>query len=205
MSDLVLSIDCSTSGAKAFAWALDGILVATGATELALSIPQPGFGEQDPHDWWNGTVTAVRACVASLDDPSRVKAIAVTHQRESFACLDADGEPIRPAMLWLDARAGEQVERFGTARIHELTGKPANPTPAFYKLLWLAEHEPETLAHTAHVVDVHAYLTHKLTGLWRTSTASADPLGLVDLASADYSDEILAIARLSRAQVPEYV
>lgn len=204
MSDLVLSVDCSTSGVKCIAWALDGTQVSTGSSPLALSIPQHGYGEQDPREWWEGLIEAVRACMKYID-PARIKAFAVTHQRETFACLDATDAPIRPAMLWLDVRAGEQVNRYGTPRIHEVTGKPANPTPAFYKLLWIREHEPETLRRTAHIVDVHGYLAHRLTGHWRTSVASADPLGLVDLATGDYSDEILEIVGISREQLPALV
>jgi xylulokinase len=204
MSDLVISVDCSTSGVKCIAWGLDGSQVATGSSPLSLSIPQHGYGEQDPRDWWKGLLEAVRSCMQYLD-PARIKAFAVTHQRETFACLDAGDSPIRPAMLWLDVRAGDQVNRFGTPRIHEVTGKPANPTPAFYKLLWIRENEPETLERTTHIVDVHGYIAHRLTGHWRTSVASADPLGLVDLATGDYSDEILDIVGITREQLPELV
>ena len=204
MTDLVMSVDCSTSGVKCIVWGMNGAEVATGSTSLELSVPHPGYGEQDPRDWWAGFVTAVRASMSYVN-PQRIKAIAITHQRESFACLDDADHPIRPAMLWLDVRAGQQVEQFGTDRIHTLTGKPANPTPAFYKLLWLKANEPETLERTAKVVDVHAYLTHHLTGEWRTSVASADPLGLVDLTTGEYSDEILEQVGLSRGQLPDLV
>jgi xylulokinase len=204
MSELVLTIDCSTSGAKAIAWDLNGAQVSTGATELGLSIPHPGYGEQDPAQWWDATVIAVKKCLEGVD-PKRITAVAVTHQRESFACLDAQGKPLRPAMLWLDTRAASQVDRFGTHRIHELTGKPANPTPAFFKLLWMRENEPEILDNTSLVVDVHAYVTHRMTGAWRTSVASADPLGLLDISTRDYSDEILEIVGLKRSQLPKLV
>jgi xylulokinase len=204
MSDLILSVDCSTSAVKCIAWGLDGTQVSTGGAALELSIPEQGYGEQDPRDWWNGFVQAVRSCLQYID-PARVKGFAITHQRETFACLDSSDAPIRPAMLWLDVRAGDQVDRFGTKRIHELTGKPANPTPAFYKLLWLRENEPATLERTAHIVDVHAYLAHELTGEWKTSVASADPLGLIDLETGDYSDEILKSVGINRALLPELV
>lgn len=204
MNELILSVDCSTSGVKCIAWGLDGTQVSTGSSALELSIPEHGYGEQDPRDWWNGFVKAVRSCMQYLD-PSRVRGFAVTHQRETFACLDSLDAPIRPAMLWLDVRAGDQVNRFGTERIHELTGKPANPTPAFYKLLWIRENEPETLERTTHIVDVHAYLAHELTGEWKTSVASADPLGLIDIATGDYSDEILEIIGIDRSLLPELV
>ena len=75
-------------------------------------------------------------------------------------------------MIWADTRATEEVQKYGTAEVHRITGKPPNPTPAWYKLLWLAEHEPETLQHTATVVDVGGFLIHRLTGAFRTSWAS---------------------------------
>jgi xylulokinase len=204
MSEIVFSIDASTSGVKCMAWDREGTLLAVGSTTLELSIPQSGYGEQDPRDWWRGAVIAVNECRAQID-ASQVVSLAVTHQRESFACLDENNLPVRPAMLWLDTRAHEQVLRFGTRRVHDLTGKPANPTPAFYKLLWMREHEPELLDRTARVVDVHAYLVHELTGEWSTSVASADPLGLLDLETGDYSDELLDIVGLDRSVLPRLV
>ena len=204
MTDLVISIDCSTSGVKAIAWGLDGTQVATGSSPLSLSIPQHNYGEQDPRDWWQGFILAVRSCMQYID-PNRIKALSVTHQRETFACLDSSDTPIRPAMLWLDVRAGDQVDRFATRELHEVTGKPSNPTTSYFKLQWLRENEPETLARTAHIVDVHGYLVHELTGEWKTSVASADPLGLLDLKTGDYSDEILAQVGISREQLPTLV
>jgi len=201
---LVVAVDCSTTSAKAIVWDASGARVASASAPLPLSTPQPGYGEQDPTDWWSATAEAIRSAVASVD-ADRIVAVSVTHQRESFACLDDRGEAVRPAMLWLDVRAREQVERFGTDRVHALTGKPANPTPAWYKLLWIAEHEPETLARTRRIVDVHGYLVQRMTGLWVTSIASADPLGLVDLATGDYSNELLDAAGIRREQLCDLV
>ena len=73
--------------------------------------------------------------------------------------------------------------------------KPADTTPALYKLLWLCEHEPETIKRTRWVVDVHGFLVNRLTGTWRTTTACADPLGLIDMDRRDWSDELLASRR----------
>lgn len=201
---LVVAVDCSTTSAKAIVWDPSGARVASASAPLPLSTPQPGYGEQDPTDWWSATAEAIRTAVAGVD-ADRIVAVSVTHQRESFACLDDRGDAVRPAMLWLDVRAREQVERFGTDRVHALTGKPANPTPAWYKLLWIAEHEPETLARTRRIVDVHGYLVQRMTGLWVTSIASADPLGLVDLATGDWSDELLDAAGIRREQLCDLV
>ena len=76
-------------------------------------------------------------------------------------------------------------------------------TPALYKLFWLRANEPELLDRTARVLDVHAFLVHRLTGEWRTSWACADPLGLLDMQSFDWSDEILGEVGLERGQMVE--
>lgn len=132
---------------------------------------------------------------------SEIEAIGLTHKRETFACLDKEGDPLRPAMLWLDARAVKEVEKYGSEEIHKITGKPPDTTPAFYKLLWLREHEPDVLERTARVVDVHAFLVKHLTGEWRTTSACADPLGLVDMTAFDWSDAVLGHVGLDREQL----
>lgn len=202
---LVLAVDCSTTAAKAIVVDATGHVHATGSHPLTTTNPAPRQFEQDPHSWWSATDAAVRDALAAVRDRSAVRAICVTHQRESFACLDAQGRALRPAMLWLDGRADAQVARYGTARVEELSGKPADITPALYKLAWLREHEPDVLSRARHVVDVHGFLTHELTGRWATSTASMDPLALLDVATAQYCDELLEIAGVRRGQLPDLV
>ncbi|SDQ83630.1 FGGY-family carbohydrate kinase [Quadrisphaera sp. DSM 44207] len=200
--DYVIGVDSSTTAAKAVVWNPAGLAVSSARSTFELSRPRPGWGEQNAEDWWAATAAAVRRAVQTVD-ASRVGALCVTHQRETFVCLDAAGNPLRPALLWLDGRAVREVEEHGTAEVHRITGKPPNPTPAWYKLLWLARHEPETVARTGKVVDVQGFLVHRLTGEWATSWASADPLGLVDMTTCDYDDGLLAAAGLRREQLGE--
>ena len=199
-ADLVIGIDCSTTAAKAVAWDRHGRAVAVGRRGYGLSHVRSGWVEQHAPDWWTAVSDSLAEVAAKLG-PHRIAGLGITHQRETFVCLDQAGEPIRPAITWMDVRATAEVTAFGSTEVHRITGKPPNPTPAWYKLLWLRKHEPETIARTAHVVDVAGYLVHKLTGEWATSWACADPLGLVDLPRFDYHDELLAMAGLSRDQV----
>lgn len=200
--DYVVGLDCSTTAAKAVVWDRDGHSVSQSRFTFDLSQPKPGWSEQNAEDWWTAARSAIRRSVQTVDT-ARVAALCVTHQRETFVCLDRDGNPLRPAMLWMDARATQEVEDYGTAEVHQITGKPANVTPAWYKLLWLKRHEPETLRRVGLVVDVQAFLVHRLTGLWRTCWASADPLGLVDMRTFDYHDGLLEAVGLTRSQVPQ--
>ena len=201
-ADLVLAADCSTTAAKAVVWDMKGGAVAEGRASYPLSVPAPGWGEQHPVDWWSALEKAIVAAVRQID-PCRLAALAITHQRETFVCLDDHGEPLRPAMLWLDARAHAEVVEFGDDRVHALTGKPPNTATSWYKLLWLKKHEPQVLRQTRWVADVHAYLVHRLTGRWRTSYGSVDPLGLLDLRTFTLEEHLLAAVGLEAGQIPE--
>ena len=199
---LVISVDCSTSAAKAVVWDESGKAIAEGRKGFDVHQPKSGWGEQDARDWWDAVTTAIAEATAKSLAPELIAAISITHQRETFVCLDKQDQPIRPAILWLDVRATEEVDEYGTADVHRITGKPVNPTPAWYKLLWLAKHEPSTMERLHRVVDVAGFIIHRLTGEWATSWASADPLGVLDLSTFDYDDGLLTTAGLSRDSLP---
>ena len=198
----VIGIDCSTTATKAVVWDEGGNSVAEGRATFPLEAPRPGFYEQDAEEWWRSVKTALKEAAARVDT-DLVRAVGITHQRESFVCTDDEGHPLRRAILWLDARSYREVDRYGSDRFHEITGKPPSMTPALYKLFWLRANEPELLERTSRVLDVHAFLVRRLTGEWRTSWACADPLGLLDMQSFDWSDEILGEIGLVREQLVE--
>ena len=207
-SDLVIGLDSSTTATKAIAWDRDGMAVAEGRAAVAMNIPQAGWFEQDANQWWSSAVAALRDLGAKIN-VSRVAAIAVSNQRESFAQYDAHGRPLRAATTWLDSRATAEVaelsKTIGAARIHEISGKPPDVVPCLFRCAWFARHMPEMWGAMHMTAEVHGYLAFKFTGRWVTSTASADPMGLLDLAKGDWSDELLAAARLTRGKLPELV
>lgn len=207
MTRTVLGIDASTTAIKAIAFDADGVPVATGRSSLQRQSPHPGWAEQSAEDWWQGLVAAIRDVIGQLESAGAgmPEAVCITHQRETFVCLDEDGQQVRPAILWLDTRAGTQIERFGDAAVHATSGKPPSTTPSLYKLIWLRENEPLTLERTAMVLDVGGYLAYRLTGEHVTSTASADPLSILDMAAFDWSPELLGLIGLPADSYPRLV
>lgn len=201
MGDLVLAVDCSTTAAKAVVWNMEGHAISIGRAGFSHSAPHPGWGEQDPVDWWTATVEAIGRAVRQVEI-ARIAALAITHQRETFVCLDAEGHALRPAMLWLDTRATEEIETYGSDAVHRTTGKPPNTATSWYKLQWLRAHEPRILESTARVADVHSYLVNRLTGEWATSWGSIDPLGVLDLDSFTLDGSLIDALGLSKAQFP---
>ncbi|CAN5563684.1 FGGY-family carbohydrate kinase [soil metagenome] len=202
--DLVLAVDCSTSAAKAVVFGPDGRSLSSGRLAIPMAKTAEGRHEQDAHDWWRSTSVAIAKAMTDID-PQRIAAIAVTHQRETFVCVGADGEPVRPAIVWADNRSVPQVDKYGSDETHRISGRVPDITPAIFKLAWLREHEPETLERAVRVGDVSAYLHAQLTGRWIASASSGDSLGLMDLATQDWSPELCAIAGVEPHQLPEIV
>ncbi len=207
MEPLVIAVDCSTTATKALIVDSDGRVLATGRAEIALLTPGIDRYEHDPADWWRSTDEAVREAVAglSLSDRARVAAFCLTPQRQSFALVDADGTAVRPGILWLDSRASAEVEELGDESVHAESGFQPDVTPSLYKLAWLSRHEPEAVARAARVTGVHGYVVHALTGRWVDSQATADSLGLYEMASLSFSPRLVALAGLRSEQLPELV
>lgn len=202
--DLVIGLDSSTTATKAIAFDRDGRTVAEGRAPVALSNPKPGWFEQDVADWTGAAAKALKQLTKKVD-ATRIAAVAISNQRESFAQFDAKGVALRPGTLWLDQRAQVEVRDIVAElgdEIHQITGKPADVTPCLYRCRWFSTHMPKMWAKTAMTAEVHGVLTHFLIGQWATSVSSADPMGLIDGKAFDWSDKLLKAARLTRDQLP---
>jgi xylulokinase len=206
--DIVIGLDSSTTATKAIAWKPDGTIAGQGRSPIPILRPADNWYEQNPEDWWHSACVALRELFQQVA-PTAVAAISISNQRETFVPLARDGEPVRPAIIWLDQRCEEEVawltDRVGGEKIHRITGKPPDMAPVAYRIAWMLRHEKELFRRTAMFADVHAYLAWRLTGLFRTSWASADPLGLFDMEQRKWSPEVLRALRLSPEQLPQAV
>lgn len=204
--DLVIGIDSSTQSTKAIAWDADGRAVAEGRAPIPSAQPAPGWMEQDPADWWASAVAALRALLGEVD-AGRVAGLAIADQRETVGFFDAGLAPVHPAILWLDARSGGEigpmVEALGAEFLHRATGKPPDVTPSVYSIAWMRRHRGEALAQAARILDVHGYLTGRLTGRAVASWTSADPFGLFDIEAKAWSAPILTHLGLAPEQFGE--
>lgn len=204
-SPLVLGLDSSTTGSKALITDMDGKVFALGKATYDILQPAPDHYEQDARDWGRAAFSAIADAVAQLEsqDRRRLAACCITPQRQTFVLCDDDGTPRRNAILWLDGRASDEVRRIGSERVHQISGFEPDVTPSIYKIAWLAHHERERLCSAQRVVGVHSWLVHELTGQWVDSVATADSLGICDLARLEWSDELLELCGLRRQQLPD--
>ena len=178
MEPVILSIDCGTQSTRALIFDRDGRLLDKRKVEYEpYAKGEPGRAEQDARIYWKAASEACRDLAAR--NPGLMAAVAgvgVTTQRDSMICLGADGEPLRPAILWLDQRKAEPAYRPGAAMRAALglvgMGEAMMRTQEEGKCNWIMAHEPETWARTAKFVQVSGYLNRKLTGRFADSVAS---------------------------------
>jgi len=192
--DLVIGIDSSTTATKAIAWTGDGQLVAEGRCPIALKNPAPLYYEQDARDWWKALCAALGDLGQKID-LLRTASVSIANQRETWVPVDENGEPLRPAMVWMDERGRPDVDlleaAIGRDQLLQITGKTPGPLPCLYSIHWMKREEPDLYRRTARFLDVHGYLVERLTGDYRTSWSSADPTALLDLESKRYAPDIL--------------
>jgi sugar (pentulose or hexulose) kinase len=204
--DAVIGLDCGTSSAKALALDGEGNLLGSGKAGISLSNPAPSRYEQDPEDWWTASCAAVRDAARAVG-PERVVALSISHQRETFVPVDEEGRALRPAILWMDGRAGDLLPglrgKLGDEAFRNMTGKALSGNLTFAKIAWLARKEPELYKRTAAFLDVHAYLALRLTGRAVTGWGSADPTGMFDMGKVAWSNSILSSIDLDSSLLPD--
>ncbi len=204
---LFLGIDVSTTGAKALLIDAEGAVVVSASTALVVSTPRPLWSEQDPHDWWEGTVASIRRALAEADATGAdVCAVGLTGQMHGLTLLDQENRVLRPAILWNDQRTGEEcreiTERFGFERLLALTGNKALTGFTAPKILWVRKHEPEVYARVAHILLPKDYVRFRMTAGYAVDKADGAGMLLFDLKRRTWAPELLDALEIPTAWLP---
>lgn len=204
--DLVIGLDSSTTGCKAIVWDAHGVQVAQGRRGIGLLMPRPAWHEQHAEEWWSAAAASLHEALSQIEI-GRLAALAISHQRETFVPVDSSGNPLRPAIVWMDERSRallpELEQIWGCERYHRITGRPLTGNLSVGKIFWLRQNEPDLFQKTSRYLDVQAFLVHHLTGHFHTGWGSADPMGLFDMDRKCWSEEILRGIGLREEQMPE--
>jgi len=167
----LLGVDIGTYSSKGVLVTLDGEVVASHVVEHTLSMPHPGWAEHDADAvWWHDFVTIVRALLSKSDiPPQRILSIGTSAIGSCVLPIDADGRPLRPAILYgIDTRATAEIAALNAAlgedTIFETGGSALSSQASGPKVLWIRNHEPEIYNHTRYFLTSQAYLVYRLTG-----------------------------------------
>lgn len=205
---MYLGIDIGTSELKALIINTHGEIVAAQHATLSVQRPHPHWAEQDPECWWQ----ACSEVLAGLRHQfplawAAIRAIGLSGQMHGAVLLDAGGKVLRPCILWNDTRSAPQCERLrkSNPRIMEISGNMIMPGFTLPKLHWVAENEPEIFSRIDKVLLPKDYLRWRLTGRFVSEPSDAAGTLWLDVSRRDWSEELLVITGLKRAQMPELV
>jgi xylulokinase len=167
----------------------DGAVLAQAEHSYRVSMPHPGWSEQDPELWWQ----AAEAILTELD-ADRADGIGLTGQMHGLVVLGCDREPLRPAILWNDSRSQPQAtsieRRLGIERLVALSGNRALAGFTAPKLAWMAEHEPDLHSRIERVLLPKDYVRWRLTGELATDVSDASGTLLLDVSRRAWSREL---------------
>ena len=204
---LVLGIDVSTTATKAVLVGEHGRVAGIGVAEYGFEMPRPLWSEQDPGLWWTGATTSIRAALEAAGVSGRdVAAVGLTGQMHGLVVLDEHDEVLRPAILWNDQRTAAECDLIraavGPERLIEITGNDALTGLTAPKLVWVRDHEPDTWRRIAHVLLPKDYLRLRLTGERAMDKADGSGTLLFDLATRDWSSEVVDALGINRHWLP---
>jgi xylulokinase len=204
---MYLGIDLGTSELKVVVLDDSQRIVASAAEAITTSRPQPRWSEQDPASWWAALDSALlRLRESHPSQLAAVRAIAPTGQMHGAVLLDAADKVLRPAILWNDGRSEPHCKALESApSLRTVTGNAAMPGFTAPKLLWVREHEPAVFARTARVLLPKDWLRLGLTGEHVSEMSDASGTLWLDVGRRTWSDELLSVCHLSRAQMARLV
>jgi xylulokinase len=198
----VLGIDLGTSSVKVVIANLEGDLVTQTDAAYPVTSPRPGWSETDPQAWLSSTTTAVRAAVAHAK--AAILAIGFSGQMHGIVAADGAGTPVRPAILWSDARAMDELRSYEVMApgVRARLANPLSPGMAGPQLAWLKRHEPDVYRATRWALSPKDWLRARLTGRFATEPSDASATLLYDLVNDAWDVEVLDVLGLDPAKLP---
>ena len=166
----VIGVDGGTESLRAGVFDLSGNPLAFASVTYPTNFPIPGWAEQNPEDWWNALGGAVRRAVIDANvGKQEILGICLDTTCCSVVALDGAGNPLRPALIWMDMRSAPQTEQvLATAdpalQVNSNGGGPVSAEWMIPKSLWIQQEEPEIFENAETVCEFQDYLNFHLTG-----------------------------------------
>lgn len=219
---MILALDLGTTAVKAAVVSVQGELVAWDAESQPLIFTPDGGVEQDPQVWWATLTRLVRRLLANTPEHrDAIRVLSCTAQWSGTVAVDAAGEPLGNAILWMDTRGApyiaELVGGFPSVMGYNLFklrhwlrltgGAPARSgKDPLGHILYLRHAQPDRYRATHKFLEPKDYLNLRLTGRFASSYETLALHWLTDnrdIRRIDYHPTLLRYAGLRREQFPD--
>jgi xylulokinase len=204
----VMGIDVGTTGTRAVIVRPDGhVAGAATGDHQPMRMPKPGWAEQDPEDWWQATLMAIRRVLEQAElKGSDIAAVGFSGQMHGVVLLDKTLAVLRPSLIWCDQRSQAQcdwiTQQVGVERLIQLVSNPALTGFSAPKLLWVRDHEPRLFERAAHFLLPKDFVRFRLTGEFATDVSDASGTLLFDVVRRRWSQEMLTALDLDSKILP---
>lgn len=188
---MFLGLDLGTGSVKALLMDRGGAVLGEGSASYEIRTPHPGWAEADPGDWWRATAEAARSAVGPLGP--EVEAVGLSGQMHGVVLADAEGRPLRPAVLWADSRSAGRLDAY-RALNEGLRRRLANPPAvgmAGPSLLWLRDHEIASYRAARWALQPKDWLRLRLTGEAAAEPSDASATLLYDLPADGWAHDVV--------------
>ncbi len=212
--ELILSIDAGTQSIRAALVRLDGTLLGFVKTPIEPYFAAlPDRAEQHPEYYWQMLCQTTQTLLArEAANRERIVAVTVTTQRLTMVNLDRAGEPLRPAIVWLDQRKADSRVVVPRASVPLLKVSGLYPIVEFAtqysRSNWIRQNEPDLWARTHKFVFLSGYFTYRLTGEHRDSTGNIVGPVPFDVKKGDWAgryDPKWRLYPIEREKLPDLV
>ncbi len=211
----VAAIDQGTTSSRCMIFDAAGAVAASAQVEHHQIFPRPGWVEHDALEIWANVSGVTSAAMAKLGiGPADLAAVGITNQRETTLVWEkATGRPIANAIVWQDTRTAALVEKLGGEegqdRFRAACGLPLATYFSGPKLRWLLDNidGAQAAASRGELLfgTMDSWLIWKLTGAHLTDVTNASRTMLMNLATLDWDETLLAAMDIPRAMLPRIV
>ena len=165
-------------------------VAAVHAKSYEVDIPRPGYAQQDPEMWWSSLLEVLDWLhIHYREEYEGISAVGYSGQMHGLVLAGENGEPLCPAIIWLDQRADKQLEEiyraYTKAEMGSLLCNRVSSGFAFPSLLWVKENEPEILSKVDKILSPKDYLRFKMTGKMGAEVTDASATGMFATAKRD--------------------
>ncbi|MFT3989564.1 xylulokinase [Aestuariivirga sp.] len=203
---MYLGLDFGTSSVKGVL--IDGKqkIIATASAPLKVSRPHPGWSEQNPDDWWKACNIVVKTLGKMKPKAiAAVEGIGLSGQQHGATLVDKAGKPLRPCILWNDARSFRECDDIINAEpgIVEHAGNIPLAGYTAPKLVWVKKHEPKIFEQVGKALLPKDYIRFRMTGEYGSDMSDASGTFWLDVANRKWSEKLLRASGMRIDQMPK--
>lgn len=202
----LLAHDLGTSGNKATLFTVDGTLICSEISSYDTKWYNNGWAEQEAEVWYEAVMRSTKKILETIN-PDDIIGISFSGQMMGCLCVDRDGNPLYPSIIWADQRASLEEafikEQIQVEEFYKITGHRPSASYGLAKFLWIKNNYPDIYERTYKMLNAKDYIIHQLTGIFVTDYSDASSTNLLDITTLDWSDRIIEAVGISLDKLPK--